>query len=385
MSGIDSGDYVHYMANIEAMYFRMNCDNFLSKVDSHFEFQNTTWFGDLQWNQNTLGQTNVSDHNMEPFTFVWSMSENHDRMICTVNTTYAEVEVSCPTHDTCSASRIRRSRLEQPPAAYTALGQEYDEFQGYPRESFGFPFGDIFRIYEPRSKWQHIMLSRSELFSAGYVQDPLNPSNMSIYLFPPTLDNITIRLNQLLNSYWQAMNGKYTVAATLDAETAWLDKNTSWVYQNTATRDLKSSIFGNISSYTSFYDYPYFLAARTWQTTSTKVNNMEVFQAHYGWVIALMVSSTTLITASLVSFYIRTFLSHGPDILMNLSSLAVRDNPYIALPVTGTYLDAADRSRYLKDLRIRYGDVVGGGEVGRLAIGRVDRDVGEWRKGRKYI
>ncbi|KAI4674781.1 uncharacterized protein J4E84_010387 [Alternaria hordeiaustralica] len=120
-----------------------------------------------------------------------------------------------------------------------------------------------------------------------------------------------------------------------------------------------------------------------WDCT-IQTTNVEVFKAHFGWVIALIVSSTVLIGASLVPFYLRTFLPHGPDVLMNFSSLAARDNPYVALPATGTYPDAADRSRLLKDVRIRFGDVEEGGEIGRLAIGRADGDVAPLRKERKY-
>ena len=128
-----------------------------------------------------------------------------------------------------------------------------------------------------------------------------------------------------------------------------------------------------------------YLFPGTWLSTGTKRSNVAVFQAHYRWVVALIVSSAVLITASLIPFYVRTWLSHSPDVLMNVSRLAVRDNRYVALPATGTYLDASDRSRYLRDLRVRFGDVGGEGGLGRLAIGRVNGDVGLLRRGRKYM
>ena len=39
----------------------------------------------------------------------------------------------------------------------------------------------------------------------------------------------------------------------------------------------------------------------------------------------------------------------------------------------------------MRDLRLRFGEVGGKGEIGRLAIGRVDGDVGVLRRGRKYM
>lgn len=126
-----------------------------------------------------------------------------------------------------------------------------------------------------------------------------------------------------------------------------------------------------------------YLFAGTWPSPGTKRSNVAVFQAHHGWVVALIVFSAVLITASLIPFYVRNWLSHGPDVLMNVSSLAVRDNPYVALPATGTYLDAADRSRYLRHLQVRFG-----------WRGSWDREDGNWkggwgfgvlRRGRKYM
>jgi hypothetical protein len=128
-----------------------------------------------------------------------------------------------------------------------------------------------------------------------------------------------------------------------------------------------------------------YLFAGTWPSPGTKRSNVAVFQAHHGWVVALIVSSAVLITASLIPFYIRTWLLYGPGVLMNVSSLAVRDNPYAALPATGTYIDAADRSWYLKHVRVRFGEVEAEGGIGRLAIGRVDGDVGVLSRGRKYM
>ena len=96
---------------------------------------------------------------------------------------------------------------------------------------------------------------------------------------------------------------------------------------------------------------------------------MAVFHAHHGWAVALMISSTVLITASLILFYLWTFFLRGPDILMNMSSLATRESRYLALPTTATYLNLADGSRCLKDVRISFRDVDKDGEHGGLAIG----------------
>jgi hypothetical protein len=63
--------------------------------------------------------------------------------------------------------------------------------------------------------------------------------------------------------------------------------------------------------------------------------------------------------------------------MMNMSSLVMRDNPYVALPPTGSFLEASDRVRILKDVKIRFGDTKSTSEVGRLAVGSV-RDPEGW-------
>jgi hypothetical protein len=70
---------------------------------------------------------------------------------------------------------------------------------------------------------------------------------------------------------------------------------------------------------------------------------------------------------------------------MNVSSLAARDSTYVALPATGTYFDAADRSRYLRGLRVRFGDVEGEGGMGRLAIRKLDGALQMLTRGGIYI
>jgi hypothetical protein len=73
---------------------------------------------------------------------------------------------------------------------------------------------------------------------------------------------------------------------------------------------------------------------------------------------------------------------------MNISSLATRDNPYIDLPQTGTYLDASDRARLLREHTVRFSRAEGSAGVSSLVIGSVGGADGpaitRVRKGRLY-
>jgi hypothetical protein len=78
----------------------------------------------------------------------------------------------------------------------------------------------------------------------------------------------------------------------------------------------------------------------------------------------------------------------GVDVAMNISSLATRHNPYMALPQTGTYLDASDRARLLAHHKVCFGDAKGTAEVGTLVMGSSEGNRAGWiakvRKGKLY-
>jgi hypothetical protein len=51
-----------------------------------------------------------------------------------------------------------------------------------------------------------------------------------------------------------------------------------------------------------------------------------------------------MIVASFVSTIVRDDLVHGPEAMLNLSSLAACDDPFVALPVDGTLMSAKKKS-----------------------------------------
>jgi hypothetical protein len=73
--------------------------------------------------------------------------------------------------------------------------------------------------------------------------------------------------------------------------------------------------------------------------------------------------------ASLVSPLVHCFFIKGPQVMMNISSLATRHNPHMPLSDGGSFLEASDRARPLKDMQSRYGDLDRQASVGHLAIG----------------
>jgi hypothetical protein len=124
---------------------------------------------------------------------------------------------------------------------------------------------------------------------------------------------------------------------------------------------------------------------KAWSAEATKTERKEVIVAHRGWVVALCFASILLIVLSLVAPFAHHFLTIGVDVAMNISSLATRSNPHTSLPHSGTYLDASDRARLLRNHQIRFGDVEGAADVGALVMGSFNGAIiARVRKGRLY-
>ena len=149
-----------------------------------------------------------------------------------------------------------------------------------------------------------------------------------------------------MNTYWECMQAIYAIPGGLNDKTAAMGDNLTDANRNGL--------------------------AYTATSPGTKNTVEHVIVAHVVWSMALFIASTAMIIASLVPPVIRHYFTRGPDVMLNVSSLATRDNPFVALPVGGSSMDATDRARLVKDQRVRFGDVIAEGDVGRLAIGTLD-------------
>lgn len=173
-------------------------------------------------------------------------------------------------------------------------------------------------------------LTRSSIIEL-YIQDPdfiesgrlLNgASNLATV---PIAD-FSLRLQQVLNAYWQGSFGPTSMMGTI---------NTTSVLTRSATA--KNVVWRNI------------------------------YRCQWGWWLAYVFATTTLLTAAIASLTF-DFVLKGPELLGYCSSL-VRDSRYFDNRYgTGSAIGGAERARRFKALRLKLVDV--GGETGdaRLAI-----------------
>jgi hypothetical protein len=372
MTGTNSSEFIDYRMKIPSMYLHLDC-SLVTLQDAYPEFlPNGSRSPSVQsggseawWVDDTKQRVNTALGDLKPFTFSYR-TWGTPRIYCSMTTTYVELDIICPTSSTCSAAKIRRSLLDHPPPAWTMMDMG--------------SYGNSTNL-DARTNWD---LFLDQFLAMGQGTNG-HATQLDYYMADPETANrlwgaikgevpreaFSVRLNQLINALWFCMNGLRAITGGLSDETSYLNNtNVSFAREN-------------------FPDLYGGRMAIAWPAVGTKSTKKSVIAAHKGWVAALAVASTTLILSSLVPPIVRWSLTKGPDLMMNISSLATRDNPYIPLPANGTFMDASDRSRLLKDLKLRFGDVGGRAEAaGRLAIGSLDgpggSSVARVRKGYVY-
>jgi hypothetical protein len=371
MTGLDDKDAVRMNMTLQTLYLVLDCKGIPN-------YSNGSWRppGIFRANSSMNAQMGWDDTNDEaiarkgrmygperqiPFQFYFGSSwwdDTNGILQCQITTTYVEVEIFCPNGTTCAASKIRRSRLNHPQRARTQF--DFATGSGGPnRTTFASAFMTAFRsgrLYYPTMLDLYLIAPEDPLL-ALQTANQSNPDGTEVFVdYTPAMNRAySLNLGQLFNAYWNCMNGFYALSGGLTNVTSYNDDNTT---------------FAGLAINPSKQITERF-KTRAWSTTGTKHTERIVIRAHKGWAAVLEFVSSLLILASLIPAVFRTFLTNGPDIMMNMSSLVMRDNPYVALPPTGSFLEASDRARILKDVKIRFGDAKSTSEVGRLAVGSV--------------
>ncbi|KAF1841526.1 uncharacterized protein K460DRAFT_408986 [Cucurbitaria berberidis CBS 394.84] len=357
---------------IQTQYLDVNCsvrslpnNNISAERTPSPYWINSTGTGAYIGYQNTslISRQKVPSPMLEPFSLsywpTYLRGVGYGALVCNIRSSYVETDVDC-SRTRCHANRVRRSRLDHLPSAWTHLDINH---------GFWPLFIDNFIKSVPGKAGEPTLLDR-------YMADPYFARRTlpaaEVQITSP--EDYSVRLGQLLNTYWNLMNGFPAILNGISNDTAYFwDGDNSLIPPYNTTTGLYSLTSDG-------------LKARCWKTQEKKSFGIaDVVEMHRGWLATLVIISSFLIIASLVAPIIRVFLPHGPDVMMNVSSLTRNDKH---LPVNGTFLGASQRARLLRDVRVRFGDVEPKEEVGRLAIASVhngeDSNVTAFRKGRLY-
>jgi hypothetical protein len=380
MTGLNGKDTVSMSMKLQTFYLVLDCKGIPRWRHDVWQpiaaFNASSKNAQMSWNDNArvVITTNWTAHGPErqvPFQFYYGSlwwNATNGNLQCQITTTYVEVEIFCPTGTTCAASKIRRSLLNHPHGARTQF--DFVTSIGSPNwEVFAAYFLSTFengRRYFPTMLDLYLIAPEDPLLALQTANESYADGTEEFFDYTPAMNRAySLNLGQLFNAYWTCMNGVYALSGGLTNLTSYVDANTTFdgLVINPSKTDTER------------------LKTRAWSTVGTKYTEEIVIQADKGWATVLAFASTLLILASLVPAVFRAFVTNGPDIMMNMSSLAMRDNPYIALPSPGSFLEASERARFLKDVKIRFGDAKSTSEVGRLTVGSVGDSEG-WTIGR---
>jgi hypothetical protein len=367
--GFSRSDLTDQKFNIDTQYLYLDCPVHETKVSvtdqpkSQFNATGTgsaIVFSENVWDRPTKQLSDLTALKPVNLTY-YTMLGGVGLLRCSVTTTYIEAEVACPTSSTCAVERLRRSRLDHPPPAYTTLD----------KQELGRSGGnnwDLFNKYFLTS-WRSLPTVPTVL--DNYLISPNTPSIGVKRAIIPAGDSTVYaaRLGQLFNAYWQSMQLYQNITGV---EPEWAKAVTP------GGTDLQDAYFNS--------NFTFYNTSRHWLINGTGNIRTEVIVAHKGWVATLCIASIVLFLVSLIPPVFR-LLCHGPPLEINLSDLLTRHNPYIPLSATGTSVEAAERTRLLRNIRVRYGDVEPRAEIGVLAVGMPVpglRDIGKVRKGRLY-
>lgn len=279
----------------------------------------------------------------------------------------------CPQSTLCAVTRVRRSQWDAPPSNWIFLDLFFPNYE--------LLFSGFINSVEGRFGWP-TLLDR-------YISDParvVKPSGVNLFTVNLTTEEkYSTRMAQLLNAYFVCLNGIQSIPEGINDITAYHLYST-----RTFSPPQKLAPSGNLCNW-NFYQIigdTNETRSRTWTAEGTITTSHEVIIAHMPWVVTLCVISIVLILASIVSPLVHFFFICGPELLMNVSSLATRNNLYIPLPEGGSYLGASARARLLRSVKVRFGDVERSSNVGNLVIGSLgtvrERVIEKIEQGRLY-
>ena len=385
ISGTNATDFVNYRTTIQTPYLNTACSLSLrpsTTLEIPEGMVNCTGTGAVIMfeNMTQIRRAYSDPETLVPLQFSYSSrlwTENNLQLACNLSSSYVETEITCPERSSCMATKVRRSKLGHPRTEWTQL----DLSPAAPLVVFQGLLSSVGGQLEWPTMLDRYMSNPDTVITLG----PTFGEHVGSAVSLTTDENYSVRLAQLINSYFTIMSGMYTIAGGLDNETSYHDEDATSFVPPENGRDLDHEV-GKVLWYQ--FVSPNNLSAKTWSSHGTKELRTEVIVAQKPWVVTLCISSIVLILASLVSPVVHFFFIKGPEVMMNISSLATRHNPYVPLPEGGTHLGASDRARLLKGVELRFGDVELGSGVGHLAIGTVggkgDEEIARIQKGKLY-
>ncbi|KAF2755013.1 hypothetical protein EJ05DRAFT_503325 [Pseudovirgaria hyperparasitica] len=247
---------------------------------------------------------------------------------CDLRTTYVELDVSCVGRN-CTGTRMRESIQAHRPTGWTTLdGGTSDTPSIFLDTMVKFMMCNIY-FFQPT-------------FAQRYLTRPWAPYNStideSVHVNNLTDETFSWRWTQVWNTFQVAGMGLTTVPNKLPGNVP-------------GGEDAGTVIPGGMA------------------VRSTRVNVTDgevVLVCNTGWLTLLLVATSIMVLVGVWGVVLDR-IRKAPDLAMNISSM-IRDNPFVHVPPDGTAMDAAERMRKFRNVRVRIGDIRPMDDVGRIAV-----------------
>lgn len=302
---------------------------------------------------------------------------------CSLSQTHVEAIVNC-TKSQCGVQKIRRSQTDTRPTNFTGL-EHFDIVTGFLKNlpiAFNTGAGST-----PTERFLFNTSSTPTHQTTGLLNDALL-SVLFVNLTQVPIETFSHRLSVILNTYYQL-----SVAPT--GYSGDLPQNLSLYGPDTLpVSDVNKYLPSNVTAAnTTFYDWwplffntvgqdpagvPFIGAT----TNGTIVHHQEIFICNFGWLSLLLAASGVIFFTGLAGLLLKR-KTLAPELFGFVTSMTY-ENPYINIPEGGGVLDAMERARLLKDLKVRIGDVRGSEEVGHVALS-TGANIRRLERGRLYI
>ena len=117
-------------------------------------------------------------------------------------------------------------------------------------------------------------------------------------------------------------------------------------------------------------------------TNATVIHRQQIFVCNFGWLALLFTASGAIFITGLAGLLLKR-QTLAPELFGFVASMTY-ENPYVRLPEGGNVLDAMERARLLKDMKVRIADVRVDDDVGHVAF-TAEGKCRKLERGRLYI
>jgi len=275
---------------------------------------------------------------------------------CTIDYVHTESLVSCPTADSCSVIRVRPSQSDTRPRWISP----FDDNSIAYNFALNFPQAAGQNGQSGQSTPTEVFMS---FLSSPYTGAASAASTQGfVNLFGLGSSELSARLSLVLSTYWQVSTGPTTYTAGLPANANPVDVNDD----------------NPVTEQASFVTNSEFV---TLGGTSHNTTTRPIWVCSFVWASLLFASSSILLVVGLAGLVLK-LRTRGPDMLGFVSSLT-HDNVHVPLGGGGAVL-GMERSRLLKNMRLKIGDVKAREEVGHIALAADGVHVGGLQRNRLY-